>query len=151
MREEAARQGLEPSREHLIRIGTELRHIGGPGVLAEKLLPRLGELDRAVVDSIRHPAEVEMLRRLSGFVLVAVTAPVEERFARSRQRARPGDPATIDEFVDRERQENSSDPNAQQLDAAVRLADLEIENTGGLGALEARLSEMLHPARLTGE
>ena len=39
VREEAAALGFPPEREHLIRIGTEMRRAGGPGVLAERLLP----------------------------------------------------------------------------------------------------------------
>src|SRR5258705_6391863 len=81
VREAAQARGFPPEREHLIRIGTELRESGGPGVLAQKLIPRLGLRD--VVDSIRHPAEVEQLRRVPGFFLIAVDAPPELRFARS--------------------------------------------------------------------
>src|SRR5678816_1152797 len=42
VREEAAALGLPPERAHLIRIGTLLRETGGLGVLAERLIPRLG-------------------------------------------------------------------------------------------------------------
>jgi len=48
VREEAARRGLPPEREHLIRIGNLLRQEGGAGVLAERILLRRQEkLDRA--------------------------------------------------------------------------------------------------------
>src|SRR5882672_1711347 len=97
VREEAAARGLPPEREHLIRVGTLLREQGGPDVLASRLIPRLGARD--VVDSIRNPAEVEMLRRVPGFVLIGVDAPAELRFARSRLRARPGDPGSFAEFT----------------------------------------------------
>ena len=143
VREEAARQGLEPTREHLIRVGTELRHIGGAGVLAEKLLPRLADRPRAIVDSIRHPEEVRWLRHLAGFVLIAVTAPVEERFARSRQRGRSGDPASLEEFIAREKQENGPDPVAQQLDATIAEADWVLDNGAGLEQLAAELRTQL--------
>lgn len=141
VREEAARQGLPPEREHLIRIGNELREAGGPGALAERILPRLGRLD--VVDSIRNPAEVVALRRRADFLLLGVTAPAELRFERSLQRARPGDPATFEEFLRRERQENASDPRGQQLEATFRLADRVMVNDGSLEGLRDRVAAVL--------
>lgn len=141
VRDEAASRGLDPSREHLIQVGNELRRRGGAGVLAERVLPRLG--DRAVVDSIRNPAEVVVLRRAAGFILVAVEAPARLRFARTVARARPGDPLTLAEFEERERQENSADPEAQQLLATVRLADRVLVNEGTIEALHVKVDEIV--------
>ena len=133
VREEAAARGLSPDRAHLIRVGNLLREQGGAGVLAERILPRLG--DRDVVDSIRSPGEVAVLRRLPSFVLVAVQAPLEVRFRRALARGRPGDPRTLEGFVSRERQENAAAPWAQQLDATFRLADRVLDNGGDLDLL----------------
>lgn len=141
VREEAARQGFSPEREHLIRIGTELRVEGGAGVLAERLLGRLGSKD--VVDSIRNPAEVAVLRRLPGFRLLGVTAPTELRFRRSLTRARPGDPETLESFRARERQENDPSPAGQQLDATLALADRVVANDGRIESLHAEVDRVL--------
>lgn len=141
VREEAARRGLPPEREHLIRIGTMLRESGGSSVLAERLIPRLGAKD--VVDSIRNPAEVEALRRVPGFVLIGVQAPARLRFERSRERARPGDPETFEAFAARERQENSSNPAGQQLQATFALADHVVDNDGDLEALHRKVDALL--------
>jgi dephospho-CoA kinase len=141
VREESAARGLPPEREHLIRIGTLLREQQGPGVLAERLIPRLGAKD--VVDSIRNPAEVERLRKVPGFVLIGVDAPAELRFARSRLRARPGDPQSLAEFTQRERQENSANPAGQQLRATFELADRVLLNDGDLDGLRLKVDEIL--------
>jgi len=141
VREEAAARGLRPEREHLIRIGNLLRDEHGPGVLAERILLRL--TGRDVVDSIRNPAEVAVLRRLPHFILAGVRAPLEVRFHRSLQRARPGDPRTLDEFRERELQENSQDPNAQQLLATFQLADHVIDNEGRREELVQTLEQLL--------
>jgi dephospho-CoA kinase len=137
VREEALARGLGVSREHLIRVGNELRRAGGPGALAERILPRLGARD--VVDSIRNPGEVEVLRRSKGFLLLAVDASVEVRFARSLARGREGDPLTLEGFQEREREENSSDPAAQRLLATFRLADRTVLNDGTIDDLRARI------------
>jgi dephospho-CoA kinase len=141
VREEAAARGLPPEREHLIRIGTLLREQGGLGVLAERLLPRLGGWD--VVDSIRNPAEVGTLRTVPGFVLIGVDAPAELRFARSRLRARPGDPDSFAEFAAKEMQENSANPAGQQLRATFALSDRFIDNNGDLDLLRRHVEELL--------
>ncbi len=73
VREEATRRGLDHSRDHLIRVGVDLRSEHGPGALALSVLPRLKW--RAVVDSIRNPGEVEVLRRLPHFLLLGIDAP----------------------------------------------------------------------------
>lgn len=141
VREEAARRGLPPEREHLIRIGTEMRRADGPGVLARRIVDRLG--DRDVVDSIRNPSEVGVLREVPGFVLLGVVASPELRFERSRRRSRPGDPESLDEFRRREAQENTDDPAAQQLDATLALADHVLRNDGDLDALRAAVDDLL--------
>jgi dephospho-CoA kinase len=141
IRNEAAVRGLPPERGHLIRIGNELRSTGGPGVLAERILPEL--VDDCVVDSIRNPAEVAVLRRLPRFVLIGVTAPLELRFERARRRGRPGDPESVEAFRQREIEENGDDPRAQQLDATFRLADHVLSNAGELLELQEALFALL--------
>lgn len=141
VREEAIGRGFPPEREYLIRIGNELRRTGGPGILAERILPRLGS--RGVVDSIRTPAEVAVLRRVPGFFLLGVDAPARLRFERSLSRSRPGDPRTFEAFEERERQENSEDPDAQQLLATLRLADRVVRNEGTLEALRLEVDRAL--------
>lgn len=141
VREEAAALGLPPLREHLIRIGNEMRARGGPGILADRLLARIGARD--VVDSIRNPAEVAVLRSLPGFVLVGVRAAAEVRFRRSLLRARPGDPGTLEEFRSREIQENRADPTGQQLDATFALADRVVDNDGDLEDLRRAVDRLI--------
>ena len=80
-------QGTEESRESLIEGGRELRRRGGPGILAEMLLDELSG-DDAVIDSIRTPGEVEVLRTRGDFVLIEVRAGADSR----RRRRQSGDP-----------------------------------------------------------
>jgi dephospho-CoA kinase len=141
VREEAAARGLPPERAHLIRIGTLLRQQGGAGVLARRILARLG--DRDVVDSIRNPAEVEVLRELPHFVLLGVQAPTEVRFRRALARGRSGDPQTLEEFRRREAEENTADPNAQRLEATFGLADRVLDNDGRIAALHEAVERLL--------
>jgi dephospho-CoA kinase len=143
VREEASARGLDHSRENLIRVGNELRTSVGPGVLAERIAARLTGGGRTVIDSVRSPAEVAVLRTLPGFILLGVNAPIEVRFARSRSRARIGDGATIEEFARKEALENSTDPAAQQLGQTFELADVVVLNDGTIQQLRSRVASAL--------
>jgi dephospho-CoA kinase len=137
VREAAAGAGLQPSRDNLIATGVRLREEGGPGILAERTLPRL--TGPSVVDSIRGPAEVAVLRRSPGFVLLGIDAPMAIRFERSRRRGRLGDGASLEEFSAKEARENAATESGQQIRKAMALADCTIQNDGTLDDLEARL------------
>lgn len=141
VRAEATFLGLEHTRDNLIRIGVALRSSGGPGALALRVVPRLGA--RAVVDSIRHPGEVAVLRRLPRFVLLGVDAPLPLRFERSLRRGRVGDGSSLREFALQEARENSASEAGQQLLATLALADLRINNDGTIAVLHRRIRETL--------
>lgn len=141
VREEATQRGLDHSRENLIRTGNDLRALHGVGVLADRVVARLA--GRGIVDSIRSPGEVEVLRRVSGFVLLGVDAPIALRFERSSRRGRLGDGSTLEEFARKETLENTTDPAAQQLRATFELADLVVENSGTLEELRVRVAASL--------
>ncbi len=141
VREEAAARGLPPEREHLIRTGQELRRREGPGVLAEHILARLES--PAVVDSIRSPGEVEVLRRLEDFRLLAIEAPVELRWRRAMDRRRAGDATTLEAFRLQEEKENQDRPDSQQVRRAIALADEKVSNDGSLTALRAQVDAVV--------
>ena len=144
IRDDLAREGLEPTRENMIERGQSLRASAGPGVLADRLLPLLPADRHSVIDSIRHPAEVEVLRASGSFTLLWVDAPAELRFQRSLERGRAGDAATLADFRELEERElESADPNAQQLLAVRELADERVDNSGDLPALEEQLQRLL--------
>jgi len=142
VREEALALGRTTGRDDLILTGNDLRRGGGPGILAQKIIPRLGARD--VVDSIRNPAEVELLRNVPGFILLGVTAPPQVRFERAIKRGGRGD-AVVDlaSFLEKEAEENTADPAAQQLSATFALADRALVNDGALDTLRAAVSALV--------
>jgi dCMP deaminase len=145
IRDELRARGQDETRERMIATGRELRAAEGPGALAARLARRLVADRNYVIDSVRHPAEVEALRALTGrFRLLWVEADEAVRFERVRERARPGDPRTLAELRRLEAQElGSEDPAAQQLVAVRELADLTVRNDGTLAALHHALQEIL--------
>src|SRR5689334_3930907 len=88
IRDEVRSRGESLTRENMIETGNELRQKFGAGVLAHRILQKVEDDKHYIIDSIRNPAEVEALRATKNFKLVRVTAPLEVRFERLRNRAR---------------------------------------------------------------
>lgn len=135
IREELAARGLAESRENLMATGNALRRADGPAALAMRIVDRLKDGDH-IVDSIRNPAEVEVLRAVPGFFLLGVDADQRLRFERLTTRNRIGDPTTFEQFAELEAKEtHSTDPTTQQLHATWSLADVIVQNDAGLDDL----------------
>lgn len=144
IREELKRRGVPESRENLTEAGNSLRREHGPAALAIMIRERLLDGGRHIVDSIRNPAEVEILKALPGFFLVGVDAAREVRFERLRARDRQGDPTTWEQFCALEdRETHSTDPTTQQLSATWRAVDETLMNDGTVGDLEVALGALL--------
>lgn len=139
IRAELERAGLPPTRENLIARGNALRHEFGRDVLAVRTRERLLPERNYVVDSIRHPDEVRALRQLPDFHLLHIEAPLEVRYQRARDRGDARAPASLEQFVNLERQEQAGvDPEAQNLPACAALADAVLANDGDVAQLGAR-------------
>ena len=147
LRDELKSLKKEETRENLIDIGNKLRQKGGPGVLADKLIPKLNSENNHIVDSIRNPLEVISLRKetlLRRFFLISVDANARLRYDRLCSRGRIGDTDSWEKFVEQEKkEENNDDPNKQQLSKTMRMADYEIDNSGTLKDLEERVKIIL--------
>ncbi len=147
VRREATRRRRDHTRESLIEIGNLLRASEGTGVLARRILPEM--TGRDVIDSIRHPDEIEVLRSLDRFFLLGIEAPAELRFDRSRRRGRIGDGLTLKEFRRLEARECAAPGSeSQQLLECLRRADAIISNDGSLEDFRSRLDERLAAAGL---
>ena len=132
VRDEATRQGLDHSRDNLIKIGTEMRGKHGNGILAKRINEKIRKLQNqdVVVDSIRNPGEIEELRKNNGFILIAVHTDAKIRFERLLKRGRVGDAKTLKEFLEHENKENNNEGAGQQLDKCIEMADTVINSNG---------------------
>lgn len=144
LRKELRRRRMTVTRDHLTRVGNELRATQGPSVLAERVLSTLGDPTHYVVDSFRNPAEVRAFQRRADFVLWAVMAHPSVRFKRLKERARENDPLTFSHFLAVEKREaHNADLAKQSIDACEKLADTRIPNNGSLSQLHERLTLLL--------
>jgi dephospho-CoA kinase len=95
IRQEAARQNLEPTDQNLGRIGNALRANEGPDAIARRTLERVRATgkDVVVVDGLRSMAEADFFRNhAEEFHLVEVSAPMDARMRWLAARGRPDDP-----------------------------------------------------------
>ncbi|MBN1823192.1 MAG: AAA family ATPase [Endomicrobiales bacterium] len=130
LRLELQKRGIEPTRENLIAVGTELRAAEGNEVLASRVLSRVEEGKNYIVTSVRHPAEIDEMRKRLDFCMVNIDAPQDIRFRRMRKRGRPGDPETLEKFREFERKEFQSEGSGQQIGECIKHADFTIMNDG---------------------
>ena len=142
----AKERGIELTRKNLQDLGNQMRREKGNGYLAERVIAKI--LDRrysnAVIDGIRNPAEVLVLRKMKSFFLVAVDAQKEIRFQRLRERNRESDPKTWEEFlkVDARDLGVGEEEGGQQVGKCIALADMSLVNNGNIEEIEKNISKI---------
>ncbi len=133
IRKEAAVRGLNPVREVLIQLGTELRTKEGNAVLAKRTLAGIDPGANYTFISIRNPVEVEELKKRKDFSLIFIDADMRKRYERSEKRKRAGESQTFEQFKALEEKEyTSSDASGQQLLRVKGMADFVIMNDGSI-------------------
>ena len=125
VRAEAVRRDLEPTAENLGRLMLDLREGGGPGAVAELVVPGILESrsDVVLVDGIRSNPEIEVLRKIGTTRLLSVHASTGTRFGFLSRRGRSDDPRTQDSFEARDDREIRVG-----ISAPIALADESISN-----------------------
>ena len=110
VREEAKRQGLEPTDINLGKMMLKLRQDLGPGAVGHIVLQKLardGNSSNVVIDGIRSIAEVEVLKKVGNVRLLAIHASQDTRFKHLKERARADAPSSGNEFAGRDKRELS--------------------------------------------
>jgi dephospho-CoA kinase len=104
VRDETRRRGLQLTNQNIARIASEEREKHGPGVWAQRALPKITET-KMLVNGCRSDGEVTVFRHNFGdlFVLGVYSSP-ETRYDRMLQRTRGGNEG-LQEFYERDRRE----------------------------------------------
>src|SRR3990167_8089786 len=74
VREEAQKQNLPIEREILQNVGNEMRRLNGNGYWAELAVKRINLNENWVIDGIRNPGEIKVLKKIQGSMLIALDA-----------------------------------------------------------------------------
>ncbi len=130
LKKEAKKREVSITRNNLINLGNKLRAERGEHVLAEMAFEEMTTGNHAI-DSIRNPNEVGFLReKLPRFFLVAVDAPSEVRWRRSKEKYESLDEEGFEEIDKRDRDIG--------IDRCMNMADFYVENVD----LEETLKEV---------
>lgn len=143
--EEIKRQQLPVNRDSMVKVANGLREEHGPSYIIRELYAQAefagGD---GVIESIRTSGEVEAMRQLPDFFLLAVDAKPEIRYARVKARGSETDHVSYQEFLDNEEREmHSTDPNKQNLSACIAAADAIVLNNGSFEDLYKQVDQVL--------
>lgn len=132
IREEIEKRGKSETRQILQDVGDDLRMKYGDGILAKMTAKKYKNEQKLVIDSIRNPGEIEVLKKAFGAVIIGVTAPRRKRFELIRKRNRKGDVKTWREFLERDKREFSKKAHSHQIQMArcLEMADFVLKNDG---------------------
>jgi dephospho-CoA kinase len=145
------------NRTILQNTGDELREKEGDGVLAKRAIKQLTAnnkrltVQKIVIEGIRNPGEVEYLRSIPGFFLIAVNASQKIRFERILKRNKPWDPKDWEAFikVDGRDSEDKKNTNGQQVKKCMEMADVEIKNEGGVKEVVEEVEKILRSKHIS--
>lgn len=143
--DEIRRRNLPVNRNTLVEVGNDLREKYGSGYLAEQLYFRAREASGdCIIESLRNPGEVEILKSKGDFVLFAVDANIGLRYSRIINRKSSTDNISFIEFVENEKREFiSNNANKQNLSKSIEMADYVFQNNGTIEELYKEIEKVL--------
>ncbi len=143
--EEIRKRGLPEDRNSMFSIANELRAKHGPSYVTDQLFLRAMETGRdCVIESIRTPGEIDSLKAKGKFFLFAVDAYPVVRYERIRLRQSETDSISYETFMENEHREmDTDDPNKQNLQQCIVMADVVLLNNGGKEELFRQVEENL--------
>jgi dephospho-CoA kinase len=131
------RQSIPETRQHLIDMGNKLRHDFGANALAEFAIQTIKLNNHYIIDSIRHPSEVQAFRQLQThkFILISINTPTLNRYNYLKQRKRLDDKflGNFEQFIEMEKQEKDNIKiSGQHIDEVMNMSEKTIYNDGTL-------------------
>ncbi len=143
---EARRRGLEPTRVVRRDIANEFR-AKGPTKLQEAVYemarPAIEAKENVIIEPQHTAGEVGFIQSLGG-VELSVDADLEIRYQRIQKRGSSKDNVTFEEFKkEQEFEMSQTDPNMNNLGAAIAKADYHLTNNGNQEELFAQVEKAL--------
>lgn len=153
IRESMRNESIPLTRRTIQDYGDTLRRREGTGIWARKVIAKMKPGKNYVVNSIRHPGEVEEFRELPDFHLIKIDTAPRLRFARMVKRSREEDPKNFEDFLILELKDlGIGQPDyGQQHAQCFALADQTIVNEGTLEKLREKTVELVETLKKNGK
>jgi len=148
IRKQLAKNKKEATRKNLQDVGNQLRKKHGFGVLgklAAKSIKKI-KLKKAIIDGIRHPMEIEELKKaLSPFFVIAIKADPKTRFPRLKSNPKNKHIKTLKDFKYYEARENQGFKSGHglQVNTTLKKADYEINNNQSLKQFYSNIDKII--------
>lgn len=138
-------RGIEENRDNMVAVANELRAKFGNSYIVEQLYLEAQQSGKnTIIESIRNTGEIDGLKKLGTFILLAVDASPEVRFRRIVERQSETDKISFEEFIANETREmESSNPNAQNIRACMEMADFHLSNDGSFEELHNQINQII--------
>ncbi|MGM5488516.1 MAG: AAA family ATPase [Nanobdellota archaeon] len=141
--DEIKRRSMPVNRDSMVIVANDLRQKHGPGYIVEQLYYQAKGSD-AVIESLRTPGEVKVLKQFGDFRLIAVDAEVSSRYDRISARKSETDMISFEKFrSDEEREMQSDEEHKQNIQKCIEMADYHIDNNGSIEELHQAVEELL--------
>ncbi len=119
------------NRDEMVELANRLRKEHGPSYIAEQLFAQAQKISiepgfkgASIIESLRTPGEIKALREKGEFYLIAVDAPLKERYDRAVKEGSSTDNITFEEFKEHDQREMASDdPTKQNISDCMQEAD----------------------------
>lgn len=130
------------SRKNLKKVATKLREQFGSDYLANTALHNT-KANMIVISGLRTVAEVHSLQ-LKKAIILCVNADIKTRYQRAKIRGRIGEHIDFETFKSiQDNEERNMDPNGQNVEAVISIADESIQNNGTIEQLHAQIDEFM--------
>ena len=143
LRKELKRKKIKENIPNLAKLGNEIRKEYGAGEIPRRLLAMIKE-KKFIVDSLRHPGEIDVLMERDDFFLVAVDAPIKLRYERVQKRKRAGDRISFEEFRDNEKKQMEGKGADIQLGKCIRMSKRIIINDSNIDDLNKKVDKLIN-------
>lgn len=144
VREEAKKRGIEIERKLLQDLGNEMRKKEGNDYWARRIIDKIKD-GNYVVEGIRNAAEVEALKKLENFTLIAVDAPLEKRYQWVMLRGKDSDPSSLEgvKAIDARDRGEGEEHFGQQTAKCVEMAEIELINNKSKEHFNKKVDKLL--------
>ena len=136
------------TRETLQNEGDELRRRYGDDILARKTIEQMKnekfKMKNYVIEGIRNPGEIELLKKNQNFILIGVKAHRELRFKRLLSRSKEWDPKNYEYFLKIDRRDTgiNQQKSGQQVWKCLAYCDYVLTNNKDVKDFEKKVEKL---------